>query len=342
MARRDGSVTPLRRFLIALIVLAVAYGLNWIRQRPQAPDRGPDTIPSAPTRPESGTGASLPGTPGTPSLPGAPGPPARQAGVAAIGCFNIEWFGSGNTKPRTEEDIRAVADVIKATDAALLGLAEIGDEQTMDRLLQYLPGYQYALGTSGRGQRCGILWDTARASVGRPFEWPDINQGLERSAGTLRAPLYAQARVGNFDFLFVVVHLKAMFDDRSIRMRRTQAARLRARLDEWLAENADKDVIVVGDYNDLPDSPTLRAITGGRGFVNAGARLPDSATTYLGRSSRIDHVLIASPAVSQEEWTSKVFIYPKPRGAARTAYEDSVSDHLPTWATFDTREDNDP
>jgi hypothetical protein len=81
---------------------------------------------------------------------------------------------------------------------------------------------------------------------------------------------------------------------------------------------------------------------GASGFVNTGARLPESAVTYLGRTSRIDHIVVSSPAVSQEEWTGQVAIYPKPRGAARRAYEASVSDHLPSWATFKVDRDNDP
>jgi endonuclease/exonuclease/phosphatase family metal-dependent hydrolase len=140
-----------------------------------------------------------------------------------------------------------------------------------------------------------------------------------------------------------------MFDDEAIRTRRTQAQRLRARLDDWVAGNGDKDVVVVGDFNDLPGSAALAEITGRRrggsgasGFVNTGARLPESAVTYLGRTSRIDHIVVSSPAVSQEEWTGQVAIYPKPRGAARRAYEASVSDHLPSWATFKVDRDNDP
>jgi endonuclease/exonuclease/phosphatase family metal-dependent hydrolase len=138
-----------------------------------------------------------------------------------------------------------------------------------------------------------------------------------------------------------------MFDAQSIRTRREQHRRLRARLDEWVRNNGDKDVIVVGDFNDFVGSPALDELTGARaaggvGFVNAGARLPDDAITHLSPNGRIDHVLLSSPAVSQEEWTGQAFTYPKPRGAERKRYEQGVSDHLPTWATFTVSRDNDP
>ena len=335
MARRDYSPytargprntrTPLG---IALLVLIAGYGMSCVRQQQSAPRREPGAAPSG----------------GAPEAR-APAAPPERSGVSAVGSFNIKWFGTDGPEPRNEEDIRAVAEVIQATGAPLLGLQEIGDDEMMERLLRYLPGYRYVLGTTGRGQRCAILWDSARASVSRAREWPDVNRDLERSAGTLRAPLVAPARVGDFDFLFVVVHLKAMFDERSVGMRRTQAERLRARLDEWLAENPDKDVLVVGDFNDHPGSATLAPITRqrqGYGFVNAGARLPSTAVTHFSPAGRIDHIMITSPAVATEEWTGKAFVYAKPRGAARKRYDRSVSDHLPTWATFRTDRDNDP
>ena len=47
-------------------------------------------------------------------------------------------------------------------------------------------------------------------------------------------------------------------------------------------------------------------------------------------------------AASLGAWAGDASVYPKPRGKEREAYEESVSDHLPTWATFRTGRDNDP
>ncbi len=348
MARRRSSSLP-RDPRLALIAAVIALaGAYFARQNRQSepPANGARRTTAAGRRaaPARNNGDAQNETPGT--LPAAPA--ARLAsGQAAIGSFNVKWFGTEGPNPRVENDVRDIAQVIKNTDAALLGLEEIGDTAMMDRLLRYLPGYKYLLGTSGRGQKCAMLWDTGRASVGRAAEWPDVNAGLTKSDGSLRAPLVAQARVGAFDFLFVVIHSKAMFDAKSMRTRREQHRRLRARLDEWVRNNGDKDVIVVGDFNDFPGSPALAELTsergaGGAGFVNAGARLPDEAITHLSPNGRIDYVLLSSPAVSQEEWTGQAFTYPKPKGAERKRYEEGVSDHLPTWATFNVARDNDP
>ncbi|GAB4452848.1 MAG: hypothetical protein OHK0029_04570 [Armatimonadaceae bacterium] len=271
--------------------------------------------------------------------------PVALKPVEAVGTLNLEWFSLGGRNARSEADLQKVAEVIRETGAAILGLQEVDDDGVMDRLLRYLPGWKYAIGTSGRQQRCAILWDTNRAAVRRPMEWGDINEGLEASAGNLRAPLVAEARIGKFDFTLIVVHLKAMFDEESIRKRRTQLRRLRARLDEYLADRADKDVVIVGDFNDVADSPAMKELIGSRkggvGFVVTGAKLPKTVTTYLGKNDRIDHVVVSSPFVSQEEWNGKASVFPKPKTDERQVYEKSVSDHLPTWSTFDTTQDRD-
>lgn len=355
--RRQSSRSPGRRDpRIALVVLVLAALGSCVARQQQQEEPAPQR--DEPRRATSRRpAASAPGPNGRGETPGSgdgapltPVPAGRlPVGQAAVGTFNIKWFSSGGPNPRTENDVRDVAQVIQDTGAALLGLQEIGDAAMMNRLTRYLPGYRYVLGTSGGGQHCAILWDSRRAQVGRAVEWPDTNQGLTSSADRLRAPLVAPARVGNFDFLFVVVHAKAMFDERSVRIRREQMSRLRARLDEYEQTSPDKDVIVVGDFNDFVGSRAMAQLTGDRtvaageeGFVNTGANLPDEAITHLDPNGRIDHVIVSSPAVSDEEWTDQVFVYPKPRGAERKRYEDGVSDHLPAWATFRVARDNDP
>jgi hypothetical protein len=203
MARRR-SLRPRRDprivLIAAVIALAGAYFARQNRQ-PEPPagnERRTTTTTGRRATPPARGGPAENETPGAP-LPSAPG--ARLAsGQAAIGSFNIKWFGSEGPNPRNEENIRDVAQVIQNTGAALLGLGEIGDAAMMDRLVRYLPGYKYVLGTSGRGQKCAMLWDTARASVGRAAEWPDVNAGLTRSEGSLRAPSLRRPASGRLTF----------------------------------------------------------------------------------------------------------------------------------------------
>jgi len=123
---------------------------------------------------------------------------------------------------------------------------------------------------------------------------------------------------------------------------------LRARLDEWSRTHREKDIVAVGDYNDLADSAALAELTGtrrnalgGAAYVNAGARLPPGAITHIRPDSRIDHIIVASPATERSEWTGEAFTLPPPSGDTRDDYEAHISDHLPTWATFNTSRDDD-
>lgn len=313
------------------------------------------TLQSPPLLPESAqNSASQPDPPGPggsdsaplfPTTSPTPVPPRTVQPIEWVGSFNLEWFSLGGRKPRNSTDLQRVAALIQETGVALYGLQEVSDDGVMNSLIAYLPGWKYYVGTSGRQQRCAILWDATRVGVRRPVEWGDINDGLEANAGNLRAPLVAEAKIGKFDFTFIVLHLKAMQDPDSVRKRRTQLRRLRARLDEYLATRPDKDVIIVGDFNDTADSAAMKELTGGRkggvGFIVTGAKLPKTAVTYMNPAGRIDHVVISSPFVSQEEWNTKAETLPKPKGAERKVYDESISDHLPTWSGFDTTQDRD-
>mgnify|MGYP001167335302 FL=1 len=355
-SRRGSSAAipggPPRR-VVSLVTLILAVGATLVgscfrRQAsvPVASPPAPAASASAPA-PRANRATPAPPPPGprlaTPSgLPKAP-----EGDVAAVGTFNIEWFSLGGKNARSESDLRNIADVIRQTGCVVLGVEEVQDEAALAALVRHLPGWKFQLGTSGRQQRCGILWDASRATVGRAAEWPDVNEGLEKGGrGSLRAPLVAPVKIGQFDFTLVVLHLKAMFDPEDIRTRRTQLRRIRDRVEKEAVARKDEDFVIVGDFNDFADSDALKELTDGRRgklrFVVTGARLPKTVSSYLGRSGRIDHIVVTSPAVTQQEWTGEAFVYPKPKGKERELYEKSVSDHLPSWATFKTDRDYDP
>lgn len=339
-------------FLVALVALVA--GCYAAQNRPaSAPERTPAPPRVRETRPKSDASdkpgrepAARQATPRTDfwTRDTVPGAAPRTGNIAGVGCWNIEWFSLDAKNARNDADIDRMAGVIRQSGICVLGLNEIADSDALDALTKRLPGWRYQIGTTGRQQKCAILWDASRAEVGRAFEYPDINNGVEKGEGNLRAPLVAPVRVGKFDFLFAVVHLKAMFEPSDLAARRKQLGRLRTRLDEEGAARREPDVIVAGDFNDFADSVALKELTGRKGksgYVITGARLGDKVSTYIPRSGRIDHVVITSPATSQSEWTGDAAVFPKPTGADRKLYLDTVSDHLPTWTTFKTDRDDD-
>ncbi len=187
MARRDysptigrgGRATRARPSGIALLILMFGYGAARLRrQRPEAPPPVPAPCPRGSSR--------------------AACPPPRRGGmdVGAIGSFNIKWFGTEGPEPRTEEDVRVVAEVVGRPARAA---RPAGDRRRRDRWTACCATCPATGMSWGRPGPDALRHPVGRvARVGGPrAQWPDVNRDLERAQGDLRAPLVAPARVGD-------------------------------------------------------------------------------------------------------------------------------------------------
>ena len=113
----------------------------------------------------------------------------------------------------------------------------------------------------------------------------------------------------HYSFRALVVHLKSRrvveeFDQAEARL--GEARLLRGHIAKILKDDPDRNLIAIGDFNDVPDSPALRAVIGEPPFPLHRLNPVDSKgyfTTHLWRSkrewSRIDY-LITSPAMANE------------------------------------------
>jgi len=253
---------------------------------------------------------------------------------ATIGSFNIEWLGK---KKRSEEDYRNIAGVIKDSGAVLLGVQEVSSVEGMNRVMKYLPDHGYVLGRSGQ-QMVGMIFDKNRVK----YDANSIDQMDEVALGNpyMRPPLSVDVKVDNFDFNFNVVHLKAGFQDRSIRMRDEQADAMNKWIKERQKKNPDKDMIIVGDYNDFVGSRTLKGIDKGDTVDYATDEVGKDFYTNIRYKSVIDHAAFSN----DQGGASEEYV----KGSLRTidenkypGYKHSVSDHKPIF--FDVRSgmDND-
>jgi endonuclease/exonuclease/phosphatase family metal-dependent hydrolase len=253
---------------------------------------------------------------------------------ATIGTFNIEWLGK---KERTEEDYRNIAQVIKDSDAAMLGIQEIADVEGLKKVMKHLPDHGYILGKSG-DQMVGMIFDKNRVK----YDANSIDLVEEVTLGNprMRPPLSVDVKVDDYDFNFTVLHLKAGFKDGAIATRHEQADVLNAWAKDKMARSADKDMIIVGDYNDFVGSDTLsRAKDGGiLDFVTreAGKGFYSNVKYY----SIIDHAALSSAkGGASEEYVP---------GSLRTiderkypSYTYTISDHKPVLFDVRTGLDND-
>ncbi|MCS7170312.1 MAG: hypothetical protein NZ949_06770, partial [Candidatus Kapabacteria bacterium] len=187
--------------------------------------------------------------------------PAHQAlplfDLLTLGTFNIEWRGDGvnDRNPRTEAELQKLAELIRQSGVDLLGIQEIENEQALQRLLRYLPEFRGIVGSLGAQQNVGLLYR-------RGLEVRIVGEytPLIVQPGRTRPGFVAYCRAGNADFYFMVVHLKSTsrYDstpelrELSRRLRLHQVQRLAHWVDSLRATGSDRDIVVVGDFNDTP------------------------------------------------------------------------------------------
>lgn len=254
---------------------------------------------------------------------------------AKIGTFNIEWLG---TKNRPEEAYKEIAQVIKDSDAQILGVQEVSNEKALKKVMNHLPNYGYILGKSGGGQKVAVLFDKNRVK----YDVNSIDQIDGAQVGnSLRAPLLVNMKVDDgFDFTFIVVHLKAMFDEQSIEVRTEQATQLHKWIKSHIKDNNDKDVVLVGDFNDFAGSESLGCFSRSKSMAFITKDTPEDFYSNIPHKGVIDHgVLTSVDKGSMEEFIP---------GSVHTIdenkypdFENRISDHKPILFEVRTDIDND-
>ncbi len=280
-----------------------------------------------------------------------------------VGTFNIEWFGTTDTSKhahRSATTVNQIANFIANTlDLEVFALEEINvQSQEFQWLQQALAakGYQLrSVGTSGGEQRVVIgfdadevtlLNDSGGDGVREMNVRSNIDLGNNCRSSNMRLPLYGKFRAGQFDFVFVGVHLKSQLpvngapnpaqcaDD----VRRAQAQIVTA-LPQLIQTLDEQDVIIAGDFNASLADASLNPFFANGGFTSLTSnvsRAPGSNNiSYLKTPYQeiIDHVLIRAPQTS--EWvTRSTLIYNPPSNPSN--YLKFFSDHAPAWTSFRT------
>ncbi|AKT42533.1 uncharacterized protein CMC5_067600 [Chondromyces crocatus] len=113
--------------------------------------------------------------------------------------------------------------------------------------------------------------------------------------------------------------------------REAEAQRARAIADEIAAADPTAAIAVLGDYNDLPESPTVRAVEGsGSGaFENIGMLVPSAdrwTYNYQGTLEKVDHQIV-NPIL-------RGMLQPDSPRILHSGEVDDASDHAPVMATY--------
>jgi len=266
--------------------------------------------------------------------------------VLTLATFNIAWLGDDKdpeTIKRSDEDIARIADIIQETSADVIALQEIENIQAIQRILALLPDYAGVLGTRGKSQNVGFLYKSS-------IQIQDIGEYLPLAVDPSRnRPGYViQVKKGNFDCIMMSVHFKSTsrFDStdelraESRSMRMEQSKRAIAWMDSILHKQNEKDIFIIGDFNDFPKrakEPTLKNLSESPLGTFLTGDLKSCKYPHL---YAIDHIYASSAAsmrftLGSEHMIDIQSMYPKD-------VAEKVSDHCPVILQFDiTKPDND-
>ena len=274
----------------------------------------------------------------------------------AFDVFDDPYSGDEGTAVKSRNELRAVASAIGATDADLVFLQEVENEQLLAATVEeFLPdaGYEVCLVTptnDGRGIHLGLLSRLPVASV-TSHRWssfvhpdhPDEVHHLARDVQEVSLVLPQGPPLTVYN-----VHLKSNRDregdERSMRKRTAEALKLKSLARARLAADPNAWYLAVGDFN---SDYTVAPEQAGPWPAMAALRAPESDGTLvfhdahegLPRDKRESHpasgffpaanfdYILASPEMAERLI---------PGSATMVTRGDLVtgSDHLPVLASF--------
>ncbi|MBL7998656.1 MAG: hypothetical protein JNL32_08480 [Candidatus Kapabacteria bacterium] len=269
--------------------------------------------------------------------------PATNA--VTIATFNMEWLGDGSSddvKPRTEEDYKNMADVIRMLRADIIGVEEVESEAAMKRVMKYLDGYSVSIGSSARQQNVGVIYRNT-VSVSEPREYMPVAVRPDRN----RPGYTVRCKKGNLDWMMMVVHFKSTSRADSTPELRADAIQNRKQQSEvaskWadsVAASGERDVLIIGDLNDYPkreQNPTLTALIQNNNLTFLTA---DLKSCMRDNWSSIDHIIATKQMAARMIPASMNHFSFSAMFSKETAK--NISDHCPVFIQFSISEpDND-
>lgn len=281
-------------------------------------DAQPDAAPPVDATPTDAPGVDAP----------APDAADGGGGGLTIGAWNLEQF------PLTPATIDRVAPLIEEQGYDLLGIEEITDPDAFATLDERLSDYTAVIAFDDAPMRVGFLYRPDRLEVS------DIDLLFQGDSYAFPRPvLKASVRVmgGDFDFVFMVLHLKARIDAESRARRQAAVEQLATWLTDQLATSTEQDYVLVGDLNDqITDPPaenvfepllsrpeTFRFLT--QEAAEAGE------VSYITFRQMIDHVLVTTDALDEYGTGTTEVLH---LDETVSGYTDEISDHRPVAAHF--------
>lgn len=259
--------------------------------------------------------------------------PSSTDSTANIAAWNLKGFG-GIPATRFDE----LAEVISFIDAEVIAVVEVSpDSAAMDITNE--------LNAMGLCYRSVLLDQSANMNIAVLHKCsaqvtnPRLIDGSDNGNSSLRKALAVDVRVGQFDFILITVHMKAGRGSTNRGVRDNQAQAIAAFIQSETS-GAEKDVLVVGDYNMIPveDDTNFTAMNPSSflDFVSSSDLAGEfTHITSSGAGNLLDGYAVSNQhTVEYLPATLRILPMHDTLGLSLDDYRDNVSDHLPVTADF--------
>jgi exonuclease III len=253
--------------------------------------------------------------------------------TAKIAVWNLAGYG-GIPHDRLQRQVEGLALI----DAEVVALVEINPLSALQALREGLAAkgvhYTPVILPQESGLHIGALVkEGVEASNARLLEGSDLGDKRRRKA------LLVDIKVGRFDFLMMVVHLKSGREARNQQIRDEQAKVIGHYITERRSQSRE-DILLLGDFNMIPgqDVSNFHHL-GGEDLMDflSSWDLQDRYSHLLeaGRANLLDGFAI-SRTYSTEYIRGSLRIFPMhwAMDIGRERFRETVSDHLPFVASF--------
>lgn len=263
-----------------------------------------------------------------------------KSSTAEVVAWNLAGF---NAIP--DAKVREQAKAIELLDAEVVALVEVNPDSVAADLVTRLNNtglcYGHQILAQSARQNIAILHKCS-VQVTNPRLVPNSDDG---NTG-LRKALAADLKVGEFDFLLIVVHMKAGRQS-SAHATRDRQARAIASFIQSETNGAEKDVLLVGDYNMIPGQDTSNfhefSPNGFLSFISSwDLREGLSHISTSSPGNLLDgYAITASHTSEYLAGSLEVVAIHRVLGMSLSRFRERVSDHLPIMARFRITRDDD-
>jgi len=253
--------------------------------------------------------------------------------TAKIAAWNLAGYG-GIPEERLDQQVKGLA----LLDAEVVALVEVNPLSAIDTLRQGLEKmgvlYHQEILPQNSDLHIGVLYKDGVTALN-----PRLMPGSDLGDQAKRRAFVIDMKIGKFDFVLVVVHLKSGRGSAEQKTRDEQAKVIGRFIKDRLDQGRE-DVILAGDFNMIPgqDVSNFHHL-GGNDLMDflSSWDLQDRFSHILeaGRANLLDGFAIQR-RYSGEYIRGSLRVFPMhwTMDMGRERFKDTVSDHLPFVASF--------